>query len=161
MLWTQWVPSNGSFLPNSDFYSPEGVRAISPCSPVVNVTVVLYVSSLLETTSISVRFLPLVLPVLDEPVNQKILPAVSVNQGCCSPQATTDWQRALRELRMESRGLPSPQPLQPCPWQRCTLRRLRMGKESTGYCTWIAGVCAKGMVSVSSDSCIFPCVEEH
>ena len=31
-----------------------------------------------------------------------------------------------------------------------------MGKESTGYCTWIAGVCAKGMVSVSSDSCTAP-----
>ena len=160
MLWTQWVPSNGSFLPNSDFCSPEGIRAISPLSPVVNVTVVLYMCPH-SWRPLSVRFLPLVLPVLDEPVNQKILPAVSVNQGCCSPQATTDWQRALRELRMESRGLPSPQPLQPRPRQWCTLRRLRMGKESTGYCTWIAGVCAKGMVSVSSDSRIFPCVEEH
>ena len=62
----------------------------------------------------------------------KMLPAISVNKGCCSHQAITiqpPGRWALRELRMETGCPPSShQPLQHSRTQRCTLRRLRMRK---------------------------------
>ena len=62
---------------------------------------------------------------------KKLLPAISVNEGCWSHQAITlqpprRW--VLRELRMKTGCLPpSSQPLQPP--RNSTLRRLRMRKH--------------------------------
>ena len=60
-----------------------------------------------------------------------MLPAISLNKGCCSHQAITlqpPWSWALRKLRIETRCLPSSSTsllLPPHPWL-CTQRRLRM-----------------------------------
>ena len=61
-----------------------------------------------------------------------MLPAISVNKGCCSHQAITlQLPQWWAEPRIEIGCLPSRhQPLRPPPpLQRCTLRRLRMRKH--------------------------------
>ena len=73
----------------------------------------------------------------------KILPAISVNKGCCGHQAITLqqlWQWALRELRTETECLPSNHRLRSHPLT-VTLRRLRMRKKNKilapdGWCTY-------------------------
>ena len=64
---------------------------------------------------------------------KKMLPAISVNNGCCSLQATTTspegTQDGDKQWRQTGCRLPSPQPLQSR--QLCTLRGLRMEKSRT------------------------------
>ena len=91
----------------------------------------------------------------------KNVAAISVHKGCCSHQAVTlqpPGRWALRELRMETGCLPSSsQPLKPTPnsvpWGDS-------GWESTGHWPQMAEVQIKGMISVSPDSCTFPCIEK-